>query len=124
MAPPPVAAVTDAPKAPTIEYADFEKLELRVGKVLSAIAVPKKDKLLHLQVDLGEAKPRSIVAGIAQAYKPDQLVGKQVIVVTNLAPRKLAGLVSEGMILASGDGAEINGLSGVDRDVPPGTRVR
>ena len=121
MAPPPVV---EAPKAATIEYADFEKLELRVGKVLAAVAVPKKDKLLHLQVDLGEAKPRSIVAGIAQAYKPDELVGKQVIVVTNLAPRKLAGLVSEGMILASGDGAEINGLSGVDRDVPPGTRVR
>ena len=91
--------------------------------MLSAVAVPKKDKLLHLQVDLGEAKPRSIVAGIAQAYKPEQLVGKQVIVVANLAPRKLAGLVSEGMILAAGD-EEILGLSALDRDAPPGTRVR
>jgi methionyl-tRNA synthetase len=91
--------------------------------VLSATAVPKKDKLLHLQVDLGEDKPRSIVAGIAQAYAPDALVGKQVIVVANLAPRKLAGLVSEGMILAAGDEA-ILGLSAVDHDVPPGTRVR
>jgi methionyl-tRNA synthetase len=106
-----------------ITYDDFAKLELRIGKVLEAVNVPKKDKLLHLQVDLGEGKPRSIVAGIAQAYKPDQLVGKQVIVVANLAPRKLAGLVSEGMILAAGD-EEILGLSALDRDVPPGTRVR
>ncbi|HEY6033319.1 MAG TPA: methionine--tRNA ligase subunit beta, partial [Kofleriaceae bacterium] len=107
----------------TIEYADFEKLELRTGKVLSAVAVPKKDKLLHLSVDLGEAKPRSIVAGIAQAFKPETLVGKQVIVVANLAPRKLAGLISEGMILAAGDD-QILGLSAIDHDVPPGTRVR
>jgi methionyl-tRNA synthetase len=112
-----------APATAHITYDDFAKLELRVGKVLQAATVPKKDKLLHLQVDLGEAKPRSIVAGIAQAYKPEQLVGKQVIVVANLAPRKLAGLVSEGMILAAGD-EEILGLSALDRDAPPGTRVR
>ena len=120
-------APAPAPAAPaatnTITYDDFAKLELRVGKVLSAAPVPKKDKLLHLQVDLGEAQPRSIVAGIAQAYKPDQLVGKQVIVVANLAPRKLAGLTSQGMLLAAGD-EEILGLSGLDRDAPPGTRVR
>lgn len=107
----------------TIEFADFEKLELRVGKVLTAVAVPKKDKLLHLSVDLGEARPRSIVAGIAQAFQPEVIVGKQVIVVANLAPRKMAGLVSEGMILAAGDD-QILGLSAIDHDVPPGTRVR
>jgi methionyl-tRNA synthetase len=112
-----------APSAAHITYEDFAKLELRVGKVLSAVAVPKKDKLLHLQVDLGEVRPRSIVAGIAQAYKPDDMVGKQVIVVANLAPRKLAGLVSEGMILAAGD-EQILGLSALDRETPPGTRVR
>jgi methionyl-tRNA synthetase len=136
MVPPEVAAGGDAnpapkPEAPKpadaassqITFDDFAKLELRVGKVLAAVAVPKKDKLLHLQVDLGETKPRSIVAGIAQAYKPELLVGKQVIVVANLAPRKMAGLVSEGMILAAGDEA-ILGLSAVDSDVPPGTRVR
>jgi methionine--tRNA ligase beta chain len=116
--PPPATA----PKS-TIDYDHFAKLELRVGKIVSAVAVPKKDKLLHLQVDLGEAKPRSIVAGIAQAYTPEQLVDKQVIVVANLAPRKMAGVSSEGMILAAGDEA-ILGLSGLDRDVPPGTRVR
>ncbi|HET9993733.1 MAG TPA: methionine--tRNA ligase subunit beta, partial [Kofleriaceae bacterium] len=116
-------AATAPGSSKTIEFADFEKLELRTGKVLSAVAVPKKDKLLHLSVDLGEAKPRSIVAGIAQAFEPASLVGKQVIVVANLAPRKLAGLISEGMILAAGDD-QILGLSAVDHDVPPGTRVR
>ncbi|MEO8844435.1 MAG: methionine--tRNA ligase [Kofleriaceae bacterium] len=120
---PPVVAATTSTTTKTIEFADFEKLELRVGKVLTAVAVPKKDKLLHLSVDLGEAKPRSIVAGIAQAFAPETLVGKQVIVVANLAPRKLAGLVSEGMILAAGDD-QILGLSAVDHDVPAGTRVR
>jgi methionyl-tRNA synthetase len=119
----PAVPVEAAPPAPPISYDDFAKLELRVGRVVSAAAIPKKDKLLHLQVDLGEAKPRSIVAGIAQAYTPDQLAGKQVIVVANLAPRKMAGVTSEGMILAAGDEA-ILGLSGLDRDVPPGTRVR
>jgi methionyl-tRNA synthetase len=124
--PPDVAPTAPLPKveaAPPITFEDFAKLELRAGKVLSAVAVPKKDKLLHLQVDLGESKPRSIVAGIAQAYKPEQLVGKQVLVVANLAPRKLAGLMSEGMILAAGE-EEIVGLSALDREVPPGTRVR
>ncbi len=113
----------DAAPAGPITYDDFAKLELRVGKVVTAQAVPKKDRLLHLTVDLGEGKPRTIVAGIAEAYKPDALVGKQVIVVANLAPRKMAGLMSEGMILAAGDEA-ILGLSAVDADVPPGTRVR
>ncbi|HEY1815616.1 MAG TPA: methionine--tRNA ligase [Kofleriaceae bacterium] len=122
-APTATPAAAAAPGTPQIEFADFQKLDLRVGKVLSAVAVPKKDKLLHLQVDLGEAKPRSIVAGIAQAFAPETLVGKQVIVVANLAPRKLAGLVSEGMILAAG-GDEILGLSAIDRDVPPGTPVK
>ncbi len=111
-----------APAGP-ITFADFEKLELRVGKVITAQSVPKKDRILHLTVDLGEAKHRTIVAGIASAYKPEQLVGKQVIVVANLAPRKMGDLVSEGMILAAGDEA-ILGLSAVDADVPPGTRVR
>src|SRR5204862_5310685 len=69
----PEPAKADAPASTHITYDDFAKLELRVGKVIEAIAVPKKDKLLHLQVDLGEGKPRSIVAGIAQAYKPEQM---------------------------------------------------
>jgi methionyl-tRNA synthetase len=119
----PAPAAATAPATAQITYDDFAKLELRVGKVVSAEAVPKKDKLLHLKVDLGEPKPRTIIAGIAQAFAPDTLVGKNVIVVANLAPRKMAGLTSEGMILAAGE-EQILGLSAVDRDVPPGTRVR
>ena len=93
-------------------------------QVLAAQAIPKDKKLLQLTVDLGEAEPRSIVAGIAQAYQPDALVGKQVIVVANLAPTTSSpGCMSQGMILAAGDEA-ILGLSAVDHDVPPGTRVR
>ncbi len=115
------APATAAPGGISID--DFGKVELRVGKVLSAQAVPKAKKLLHLSVDLGEAQPRSIVAGIAEAYAPDQMVGKQVIVVANLAPATIRGIRSEGMILAAGDEA-IVGLSALDRDVPPGTRVR
>jgi methionyl-tRNA synthetase len=120
-APPPPATAAADKAGITID--DFGKIELRVGKVLTAQAVPKAKKLLHLSVDLGEAQPRSIVAGIAEAFAPDTLVGKQVIVVANLAPATIRGIRSEGMILAAGD-ETILGLSALDRDVPPGTRVR
>ncbi len=122
--PAPKAAATEAAATgSTIAYDDFAKIELRVGRVASAVAVPKAKKLLHLQVDLGEARPRSIVAGIAEAYTPEQITGKQVLVVANLAPATIRGIQSEGMILAAGDEA-IVGLSSLDRDAPPGTRVR
>jgi methionyl-tRNA synthetase len=85
--------------------------------------VPKAKKLLQLTVDVGEAAPRTVVAGIAEAYSPEQLVGKKVILVANLAPAVIRGIRSEGMILAAGDEA-ILGLSALDSDVPPGTRVR
>ncbi|MEZ4367249.1 MAG: methionine--tRNA ligase [Kofleriaceae bacterium] len=118
------AAAPEAPAAgPTIAFADFARAELRVGRVTSAAVVPKAKKLLHLTVDLGEAAPRSIVAGIAEAYTTDALVGRQVIVVANLEPATIRGIRSEGMILAAGDDA-IVGLSALDRDVAPGTRVR
>jgi methionyl-tRNA synthetase len=125
-APAPIAAKPAAapavPAAP-IKIDEFSKIELRVGKVLSAAPVPKAKKLLHLWVDLGEPAPRSIVAGIAEVYAPDQIVGKQVIVVANLEPATIRGVASQGMILAAGD-AQILGLSALDRDVPAGTRVR
>jgi methionyl-tRNA synthetase len=122
MLPPPAPARPEVALG-TLAFDDFGKLELRVGTVVEAKAVPKKQKLLHLAVDLGEARPRSIVAGIAEAYAPDKLVGKQVIVVANLAPATIGGIQSEGMILAAGDKA-IVGLSALDNYVPPGTRVR
>ncbi|TMQ19196.1 MAG: methionine--tRNA ligase [Deltaproteobacteria bacterium] len=131
--PPDVAASPGAPPAPPaaeprpsfapIKIDDFGRIELRVGTVLSAAAVPKAKKLLQLSVDLGEPQPRSIVAGIAETYAPDQIVGKQAIVVANLEPATIRGIPSQGMLLAAGD-AQVLGLSALDRNVPAGTRVR
>ncbi len=85
-----------------ITYEDFDKLDLRVGKILEAIKVPKADKLLKLTVDLGFEK-RTILSGIAEYYKPEELVGKLVTVVANLAPRKIRGIESQGMLLMAGN---------------------
>ena len=107
-----------------VSIADFAKLELRVAQILSAEAIPKAKKLLLLEVDLGEHGKRQVVAGLAEAYKPESIVGKKVIMVCNLASATIRGVRSEGMILAVGEEA-IVGLSGVDApDVAPGTRVR
>ncbi|MBZ0232897.1 MAG: methionine--tRNA ligase subunit beta, partial [Deltaproteobacteria bacterium] len=112
-----------APIAATITYDDFARLDLRVGHVVAAEAVPKARKLLKLSVDLGEGRHRTIVAGIAEAFQPAALVGRRVLVVANLAPREMRGVTSEGMILAAGDDA-ILALGTVDADAPPGTRVK
>jgi methionyl-tRNA synthetase len=119
---------TPSPQAPAagaqITIDDFSKVELRVGQVLSAERVKGADKLLHLKVDLAEAEPRSIVAGIAEAYAPEALVGRKVVIVANLAPRKLRGLTSNGMIVA----ASVEGgkpiLAGFLEDVPVGARLK
>jgi methionyl-tRNA synthetase len=87
---------------PTIQYDDFAKLDLRVGKIISAEKVEKADKLLKLEIDLGFEK-RTIVSGIALHFKAEELVGKQVVVVANLAPRKMRGIESNGMILMAED---------------------
>jgi methionyl-tRNA synthetase len=81
-----------------IQYDDFAKIDLRVGTILSAEKVAKADKLLKLQVDMG-TEQRTIVSGIAMHFKPEEIVGKQVTVVANLAPRKMRGIESQGMIL-------------------------
>jgi methionyl-tRNA synthetase len=81
-----------------IQYEDFAKIDLRVGKILSAEKVEKADKLLKLTVDLG-FEQRTIVSGIAEHFKPEEIIGKQVTIVANLAPRKLRGIESKGMIL-------------------------
>lgn len=106
-----------------IQYDDFAKLDLRVATIVEAAPHPNADKLLVLLVDVGGLGKRQIVAGIRAYYAPEALVGRQVIVVANLAPATIRGIKSEGMILAAGDEA-IVGLSALDRDVPPGTRVR
>ena len=83
---------------PTINFDDFSKLDLRVGHIISAEKMPKADKLLVLQVDLGIEK-RTVVSGIAMHFEPSEIIGKQVTLVANLAPRKLRGVESQGMIL-------------------------
>jgi methionyl-tRNA synthetase len=105
----------------TIQKSDVDRVEIRVGKIVEAAAIPKKDKVLRLTVDFGEDKPRTVVSGIALKHKPETLVGKSALFVTNLAPAKLAGIVSEAMILAAGEDAI---LTTVASDVPPGTRVQ
>jgi methionyl-tRNA synthetase len=106
-----------------ISIDEFMKVELRVAKVLEAEAVPKSKKLVKLKVDVGDEQ-RTIVAGIAEAYQPEQLVGRTVAIVYNLKPAKLMGIESNGMVLAAsvGDGKPI--LVGFDEPVPPGARVR
>jgi methionyl-tRNA synthetase len=119
-APSPAAAAK--PATADISYEDFQKLELRAAKVTAAERVPKADKLLKLTLDVG-GDLRTVVSGIAPAYAPEQMVGKTVVYLANLAPRKIRGVLSQGMILAAG-GDEVLALSGLDRDVPPGTPIR
>ena len=91
---------TATSKTDTIAFEDFAKLKLRVGRVVEARVHPDADKLLVLQVDLGDEQ-RQVVAGLKAHYEPEELVGKNLIIVVNLAPRKMRGLVSEGMLLAA-----------------------
>lgn len=95
------------PSKPTIEFGDFEKVELKVGTIVDSVKVEGSDKLLKNTVKLGN-ETRTIVSGIAKTYKPEDIIGKQVVVVTNLAPRKLKGILSEGMILCAYDEATQN----------------
>ena len=101
------AATGRPPMKPEISFDDFTKLDLRTATILSAEAVPKSNKLLHLTIDLGGGEQRSVVSGIAKYFDPAELVGRAVTVVTNLAPRKMAGVLSEAMILMA-DNAEGN----------------
>src|ERR1700744_1924400 len=96
-----------ATMADPIQYDDFAKVELRVAKVLEARPHPNADKLLLLQVDLGEGAPRQIVAGIKAHYAPESLVGKNIVVVANLAPAILRGESSNGMLLAATSGEKV-----------------
>jgi methionyl-tRNA synthetase len=118
---PPATAASAAPSA-DITIDDFAKIELRAAKVIAAERVPKADKLLKLTLDVGSER-RTVVSGIAPTYTPETLVGRTVLYLANLAPRKIRGVESQGMILAAGD-AEVLGLAGFDREVSPGTRIR
>ena len=113
-----------APAGGRISIDEFAKVDMRVGLVLSAERVKGADKLLHMQIDLGESAPRSIVAGIAEAYAPEEMTGRKVVIVANLQPRKLRGLTSDGMILAATPEGGKPVLVTVASEVPPGTRLR
>ncbi|HVR62520.1 MAG TPA: methionine--tRNA ligase [Polyangia bacterium] len=119
-APKPAAEPAAAPTEITLD--DFAKIDLRVAKVIACERVPKADKLLKLTLDVG-SEQRTVVSGIATAYSPEQMVGRAVIYLANLKPAKIRGVLSQGMILAAGD-ADVLGLSTLDRDVAPGTKVR
>jgi methionine--tRNA ligase beta chain len=105
-----------------ITYDDFRKLDIRIGTIVSAERVQGTDKLLRLEVDFGTEK-RQIIAGIAETYQSEHLVGKEIPVLLNLEPRRIRGIESQGMILAAdADGVPI--LLHPDRQVPPGSIVR
>jgi methionyl-tRNA synthetase len=111
--------------ATLIGIEDFIKVEMRVGKILTAERIPKSDKLLRFTIDLGEAAPRQVLAGIAEYYEPDALVGRKIIVVSNLKPRKLRGFESQGMVLAASiddEGRPV--LATFNEDVPNGARLK
>ena len=111
------------PIAPTIAFDDFTKLDIRVGRVVHCEKVPKKTKLLKFDIDDGLGG-RTIISGIAQHYQPEQLIGKQICFIANLAPRKFGDLVSEGMILSAENADGSLSVVTVDREVKPGCAVK
>ena len=121
----PAAETPAAPPAPagspTIEFGDFTKVEMKVGKVVEASEHTNADKLLVLKIDLG-GEVRQIVSGIKKYYAPADLVGKHLIVVTNLKSRNMRGVESQGMVLASSSGEDVILLT-TDKDVIPGSKV-
>ena len=109
---------------PKIPIDDFAKVDLRVGKVLTAEPVKGANKLLKLTVDIAEPEPRTLVAGIAEAYTPEQLIGRKVVIVANLEPRKLRGIPSNGMIVAASVEGGKPVLAGFHEDIPVGARLK
>ena len=113
---------TEKKKAEQITIEDFSKVKLKVAEIVEAAPIKGADRLLKLQVDLGTEK-RQVVSGIAKQFRPEELIGRKVIVVTNLKPVKLRGEWSEGMILAAGEGKEL-ALAEVESHVSNGTVVK
>ncbi len=105
-----------------INIDDFKKIELKVAKVISAEPIEGSEKLLKLQVDLG-SEQRQILSGIAKFYKPEELVGRSIVIISNLEPRQMMGLESQGMVLAAGTD-EMIALLTPDKEIPAGTSVK
>lgn len=108
----------------TIQYDDFAKLDIRVGTVVAAGKVPETDKLIKCTIDFGELGTRTIVSGIATFRAPEELVGKQLPYIVNLASRMLKGIESQGMLLAASPGGDGLALLLPDTPVPNGTRLK
>jgi len=105
-----------------VSFEDFQKLHMVTGKVLQADKVQGADKLLKLEVDIGEEEPRTIVAGLARHFEPGDMQGRQVVVLANLTPRKIRGVMSHGMVLAVHQGEDMALLTST-KDTQPGSRV-
>ena len=105
-----------------VTYEDFKKLDLRIAKIIEAQRIKASDKLIKLQIDLGNEQ-RQIIAGIGKVYTPEELIGKLIIIVSNLEPKKLLGEESNGMLLAASNEEEISLLM-PDKEIPPGSIVK
>ena len=117
-------AALESQAAAEISIDRFAEIDLRAGKVLAAERVAKADKLLKLTVDLGEGAPRTIVSGVAQAYRPEELIGRTVAVVANLPKKPLRGIESHGMVLFATGGPRGLTVVEVGEDVAPGSKVK
>ena len=106
---------------PEIDYEEFAKVDLRVAKILTAQAVPKSNKLIKMKIDIGEE--RTIVAGIGKDYRPEEMIGKKIVIVANLKPAKLMGIESRGMLLATDTDSGLTVL-GFDRAAKTGSKIR
>ena len=107
--------------AEIISFNDFQKTELKVAKIISAEDIPGKDKLYKLEIDIGEEKPRTLFAGLKQCYTKEQLIGKLIVVVANLQPRRIGSIESQGMLLAAEAEDGSYALLTVEKAVKPGT---
>jgi len=106
-----------------INFEEFQKIELKIAKILKAEKIEGSEKLIKLQLDLNEGEPRQILAGIAKSYEPEDLVGKELVIVANLEPKKIFGMESRGMLLAADDDGKPVLLK-PDKEVSPGTKVK
>jgi len=122
---PPTLPTASSPATDEIDIETFAKIKFRVATIEKVEQVPKSKKLLQIQLDVGDLGKRQIVSGIALHYTPEQLVGKQIIIVANLKPAKLMGVESHGMLLAaSTEGDEILAIVNPDKPIPAGAKVR
>ena len=111
------------PVKPNVSFDDFEKLDIRVGRVVTCEQVKKSKKLLQFSIDDGTGTPRTILSGIAQWWQPEQLVGKDVLFIANFEPRKIMGIESQGMILSAVDADGSLAVTSLLREVKPGSQV-